>query len=1469
VYRSFFKLREDPFDNCPDPRFFYNSPAHEEALASVHHVATHRKGAILLTGLPGVGKTLVGRLAVRSLGSEVRAVWLRDPLLSAKELLVEICRGFNLDVDSEAGQVDLMAQLERYLIAQFRNDVIVCLVVDDVQDFSSEAFRLFKTLNNMEVDDAKLVQLILLGHSARQACAVSRLSNEFRDRLYRVLELPALDQAETGAYLSHRLKLAGDDCDVSFTTEAVAGIYRVSRGVPRAVNKIAEFALLAAYAESAHIIGTEILERALEENHLEPDAPEEPFPYEDAGERDAETTDAPVPSADQPEPQPMLPARSETLGDEIKHVRMITRGLRSRRERLQEAVTEAGSTLEHLQDANATSHQNLTRLENALEQMRLMTEAARTAETSLRSERDRIEEQVERRLAAVTDHVESMLHKLEGRLQECDNLQQRARRASTDARDRIAMLEQAHQHTAGAAASLEELHARIRSAADTYRSLQARLDASQDRINHVLATSQEHLARFDQSESDLAKHLDTARNAIAALAKVGSVEKRLTELLKTARGGHASLAETHQRVQQTLQESEDHFSELAQALERGRQYAAEVEQAKNIAREERKAAEQARHQAQALLEDLGQREARLQEGIAQINEHLNAVQQANLQAKNLVAASRASVDELSKTCAQTVETTHEAAENAEARLFAVREQLDKTTRKAEASLAGVKTQLDEAALQTVSGAERLLAERHQQLLSATSDAAAEAEGKLERLREQFKITAATAEGRLEELRTQLAEAADRTIADTNRRLTARQRQLLDLTNEAATQAGDHLAEVSKQFEAAASDAEGRVEQVKNQIADATNRAVERGEEKLAESLNRIETVASDAQQRMEETRTGLIEAANQVTEDFDLRLADRRRHLLDTAEATTADAEQRLASARDQFDAVAAAAEKRVAETSERLTDAAGETLSKVEHRLAGARREIAEATHEAIQQTNARLDETTRQFSDIAVQADERLGRLESANLAAAQNADSARRLLRELDDAHQRNLVLQRDAQRTHAELFEQNNRASETLSRMDESLPKLQETQKRIEDLLLQTDRRIDQLHDAYRQTDAFTKKTARFLDELRDWKQELIHDRNRAAKIIKRSRQHLSIVLEAESRARHVVSLADERTEKFEATLGRADQLLVDTGHRLTRMLEAHDKTEKLIAKGFKQLLVNQEKADAILVAVEEKRVAARQAIVNLEAAISTARDVIKMQNHAGDKFHKQTRRLAGNLCIQQEKAQKLLQALQTSLAESEQAVRQPRALLDEALQHVPQLQKLCKLLHEIYFKLHTHVPDMITPRDWEKMADSAEGATRQLLIANTARIRQLVDVGRRLYEKTAERIVHLQTENERASALCRMLPLRTEQTLSSLSQPSRVQKQLQHALGRISETTKSPQAPAGALGNTLFYGESGFTPTAPTESPRRFKIADLATNVAGVTSAMETTARPDRGTGKSGLPRTQLAEHPLAQEILNS
>ena len=78
MYRLHWGLRESPFRSCLDPQFFFQGPAHEEALASLQHVATHRKGAVLITGAPGVGKTLVGRLAVRGLGSEVRTVWLRS-----------------------------------------------------------------------------------------------------------------------------------------------------------------------------------------------------------------------------------------------------------------------------------------------------------------------------------------------------------------------------------------------------------------------------------------------------------------------------------------------------------------------------------------------------------------------------------------------------------------------------------------------------------------------------------------------------------------------------------------------------------------------------------------------------------------------------------------------------------------------------------------------------------------------------------------------------------------------------------------------------------------------------------------------------------------------------------------------------------------------------------------------------------------------------------------------------------------------------------------------------------------------------------------------------------------------------------------------------------------------------------------------------------------------------------------------
>ncbi len=119
VYRQHFQLRELPFNNTPDPRFFFPTPEHEEALASLIYAVTQSKGFVLLTGEVGTGKTLVSRILMRKFGDNFAFAAINNSYLSANDLLAAVCQEFNLDVPLESGNMRLARALEDYLLDQF------------------------------------------------------------------------------------------------------------------------------------------------------------------------------------------------------------------------------------------------------------------------------------------------------------------------------------------------------------------------------------------------------------------------------------------------------------------------------------------------------------------------------------------------------------------------------------------------------------------------------------------------------------------------------------------------------------------------------------------------------------------------------------------------------------------------------------------------------------------------------------------------------------------------------------------------------------------------------------------------------------------------------------------------------------------------------------------------------------------------------------------------------------------------------------------------------------------------------------------------------------------------------------------------------------------------------------------------------------------------------------------------------
>jgi len=260
MYASFFGLRELPFNNTPDPRFFYPTPDHEEALASLVYAVSERKGFVLLTGEVGAGKTLVSRMMLRHFGTQIAFAAIHHAIHSADELMEAVCGELELEVEPKATRTQLVRQLHDLLLSRFARNIPVVLVLDEAQGLPVEAFEQVRMIGNLEEENAKLLQVVIVGQPELKRRFGSQAMLQLRQRLFRSFHLPAMSRADTEGYIRHRLIVAGAGEREIFDAGALNAVYRMSRGLPRIINSICDNAMLTAYSADRHVIDAALIE---------------------------------------------------------------------------------------------------------------------------------------------------------------------------------------------------------------------------------------------------------------------------------------------------------------------------------------------------------------------------------------------------------------------------------------------------------------------------------------------------------------------------------------------------------------------------------------------------------------------------------------------------------------------------------------------------------------------------------------------------------------------------------------------------------------------------------------------------------------------------------------------------------------------------------------------------------------------------------------------------------------------------------------------------------------------------------------------------------------------------------------------------------------------------------------------------------------------------------------------------------
>lgn len=266
MYESYWQLREKPFENRTDPRFYYPGESHQAALLKLRYAVENQRGGALLSGASGLGKTLLVSMLRSMLGDRFSPmVHLVFPQMPVEQLLAYLAGQLTRQVDLSGSPSvsQSVRRIEQFLVDNTRDGRHAVLVIDEAHLLEGhrtwEALRL---LLNFESDCRPALTLLLAGQPG--LLVLLDRAPQLEERLGVKCLLRAFTERETAEYVTHRLGVAGAGRPI-FEPDAVATLHRLSSGVARRINRLCDLALLIGYAEERRTITAEQLEAVSQE----------------------------------------------------------------------------------------------------------------------------------------------------------------------------------------------------------------------------------------------------------------------------------------------------------------------------------------------------------------------------------------------------------------------------------------------------------------------------------------------------------------------------------------------------------------------------------------------------------------------------------------------------------------------------------------------------------------------------------------------------------------------------------------------------------------------------------------------------------------------------------------------------------------------------------------------------------------------------------------------------------------------------------------------------------------------------------------------------------------------------------------------------------------------------------------------------------------------------------------------------
>jgi MSHA biogenesis protein MshM len=253
-YLRHFGLREAPFGITPDTSYFFACRAIQEAFNTLQVAVANGEGFIKITGEVGAGKTLLCRKFLSTLDANWVSAYVPNPSFEPRTLYLALAEELGIAVGATLDQHQLVKAITRALLDLARQRKRVLLCIDESQAMSLETLEALRLLTNLETEKRKLMQVVLFGQPELDRKLASPSIRQLLQRITFQHRMAGLHENEVGAYVAHRLAVAGLTGRALMPSGALRALHRASRGLPRLINIIMHKAMLLTYGEGGWVV---------------------------------------------------------------------------------------------------------------------------------------------------------------------------------------------------------------------------------------------------------------------------------------------------------------------------------------------------------------------------------------------------------------------------------------------------------------------------------------------------------------------------------------------------------------------------------------------------------------------------------------------------------------------------------------------------------------------------------------------------------------------------------------------------------------------------------------------------------------------------------------------------------------------------------------------------------------------------------------------------------------------------------------------------------------------------------------------------------------------------------------------------------------------------------------------------------------------------------------------------------------